>query len=123
MTFLELVQRLHSESLRSTAAPTSVSGATDRNARLFNRIADAWRNLQNERRRLANKAVRSEVRTREKAAINAATEGADNAEDAARAAQKRIDQAVSKGVIHKNTAARQKSRLAKRLAKLGADAS
>lgn len=49
MTFLELVQRLHSESLRSTAAPTSVSGATDRNARLFNRIADAWRNLQNER--------------------------------------------------------------------------
>ena len=81
------------------------------------------RNLQNERRRLANKAVRSEVRTREKAAINAATEGADNAEDAARAAQKRIDQAVSKGVIHKNTAARQKSRLVKRLAKLGADAS
>jgi hypothetical protein len=49
MTFLELVQRLHSESLRSTAAPTSVTGATDRNARLFNRVADAWRELQLER--------------------------------------------------------------------------
>lgn len=49
MTFLELVQRLHSESMRSTAAPTSVSGASDRNARLFSRVADAWRNLQNER--------------------------------------------------------------------------
>lgn len=49
MTFLELVQRLHSESLRSTAAPTSVTGATDRNTRLFNRVADAWRELQGER--------------------------------------------------------------------------
>ena len=39
-------------------------------------------------------------------------------DDADRAAQTRIDQAVSKGVIHKNTAARQKSRLAKRLALL-----
>lgn len=49
MTFLELVQRLHSESLRSTAAPTALSGATDRNTRLFNRVADAWRDLQQER--------------------------------------------------------------------------
>lgn len=49
MNFLAGVQRLHSESLRSTAAPTSVVGASDRHARLFNWYADAWRELQSER--------------------------------------------------------------------------
>lgn len=49
MNFLALTQRLHSESMRSTAAPTSVVGASDRNDRLFNAIADAWRDLQSER--------------------------------------------------------------------------
>lgn len=44
-----MAQRLHSESLRSTAAPTSVTGASDRNARLFNWLADNWRDLQTER--------------------------------------------------------------------------
>lgn len=48
MNFLQLVQRLHRESLRSTAAPTSVTGGTDRNARLADRIAYAWTELQNE---------------------------------------------------------------------------
>lgn len=49
MDFLTGVQRLHSESLRSTAAPTSVVGANDRHKRLFNWYADAWRELQSER--------------------------------------------------------------------------
>ena len=49
MNYLQLVQRLHSETLRSTAAPTTVVGANDRNARLFNRVADAWREVQSER--------------------------------------------------------------------------
>lgn len=48
-TFLAGVQRLHSESGRSTAAPTSVTGANDRHARLFNWYADAWNELQSER--------------------------------------------------------------------------
>ena len=74
------------------------------------------RNKQNTVRQERNKAVRSELRTREKNAVNAATEGAENADDAARLAQKRIDKAATKGVIHKNAAARRKSRLAKRLA-------
>lgn len=61
-----------------------------------------------------NKAVRSELKTRVKSAVAAV--GTENAESAARLAQKRLDKAVTKGVIHKNTAARRKSRLAKKLA-------
>ena len=49
MNYLQLVQRLHRESGRSTAAPTGVSGASERHARLFDWIADAWRELQTER--------------------------------------------------------------------------
>ena len=49
MNYLQLVQRLHRESMRSTAAPTSVSTANERQARLFDWVADAWRDLQMER--------------------------------------------------------------------------
>ena len=73
------------------------------------------RNRQNEKRRVANKAVRSELRTRTKGAVAAAETGADNAADAERLAMKRIDKAANKGVIHRNAAARRKSRLAKRV--------
>lgn len=73
------------------------------------------RNRQAIKRTERNKAVRSELKTRTKAASAAAAEGADNAEALARVAQKRIDMAAAKGVIHKNAAARRKSRLAKKL--------
>ncbi len=72
------------------------------------------RNRQNEKRRLRNKTVRSELRTRTKAAT--ATAGTDEAAEALRLALKRIDKAAAKGVIHKNQAARRKSRLVKRTA-------
>ncbi|MFM7068046.1 MAG: 30S ribosomal protein S20 [Actinomycetes bacterium] len=77
------------------------------------------RNRQNERARERNKAVRSEVKTRVKNAEQAATEGAENATELHRLAVQKIDSAVNKGVMHKNTAARRKSRLAKRLAAAG----
>ncbi len=80
------------------------------------------RNKQNEKARLRNKAVRSELRTRTKSAVAAAESGAGNAAEAQRLAMKRIDKAATKGVIHKNAAARRKSRLAKRLAAASADA-
>jgi len=76
------------------------------------------RNKQNEVRRVRNKAVRSEIRTRVKNAESAAAEGTEASADALRMAVKRIDKAASKGVIHKNQAANRKSRLMKRLAKL-----
>ena len=73
------------------------------------------RNRQTIKRTERNKAVRSEVKTRTKNAATAAAEGAENAQELARIAQKRIDSAAAKGVIHKNAAARRKSRLAKKL--------
>jgi len=74
------------------------------------------RNRQNEKRRLRNKAVRSDMRTRTKAAVATAENGADEAAEALRIALQRIDKAAAKGVIHKNQAARRKSRLVKRIA-------
>ena len=81
------------------------------------------RNRQNERRRLRNKAVRSELKTRVKTAVSAAEQGAADSAESLRLAIKRIDKAAAKGVIHKNQAANRKSRLMKRLAKVGADSS
>ena len=81
------------------------------------------RNRQNEARRLRNKAVRSEVKTRVKSAVTAAQSGTETADQALRTALKRIDKAATKKVIHKNAAARRKSRLMKRINALtGGDA-
>ena len=80
------------------------------------------RNRQNEKRRLRNKAVRSEMKTRKKAVLTAATEGAETAESL-RAAIRVIDKAATKNVIHANKAARDKSRLMKRIAALQAESS
>ena len=80
------------------------------------------RNLTNLKARERNKAVKSELKTRVKRAITAAEQGADDADRAAQAADKRLDKAASKGVIHKNAAARRKSRMHKRLNKLAAEA-
>ena len=71
------------------------------------------RNRQNEKRRMRNKAVRAELKTREKAAEAAA--GTDREDEALRLAIKRIDMACRKGVLHRNTAARRKSRLVGRI--------
>jgi small subunit ribosomal protein S20 len=81
------------------------------------------RNKTNEKRRIANKAVSSELKTRVKATVKAAETGADDIVERQRIAQKRIDMAAAKGVIHKNAASRRKSRLAKQVARLSAPAS
>ncbi len=74
------------------------------------------RNKQNERARLRNKAVRSEVKTRVKATLAAVEAGSDTTADALRLACKRLDKAAAKGIIHKNQAANRKSALMKRVA-------
>ncbi|HEY3943073.1 MAG TPA: 30S ribosomal protein S20 [Acidimicrobiales bacterium] len=76
------------------------------------------RNRQNERRRLRNKSVRSELRTRTKHAVVAAEQGVDEQAALLALAVKRIDKAAAKGVIHKNQAANRKSRLMRRVAAL-----
>ena len=76
------------------------------------------RNRQNEKRRLRNRTVRSEVNTRTKAAMAAVEHGDEDADETLRLAMKRIDKAAAKGVIHKNTAARRKSRLVREIERL-----
>jgi small subunit ribosomal protein S20 len=72
------------------------------------------RNRSNERRRLRNQAVRSELKTRVKKATQALEQGAEDAPETVRLAQKRLGKASAKGRIHKNQAARRTSRLMKR---------
>jgi small subunit ribosomal protein S20 len=72
------------------------------------------RNRQNERRRERNKAVRTRLRT-EARKVREAGQGAES--DSAGAQLKEtarlLDKAASRGVIHRRTAARRKSRLAR----------
>ena len=72
--------------------------------------------LTNERRRLRNKAVRSELKTRIKAAHAEVAAGSEDATAAITLAQRRLAKAGSKGMIHKNQAARRTSRLMRQAA-------
>jgi small subunit ribosomal protein S20 len=77
------------------------------------------RNRQNEKRRLRNKAVKSSLKTAIRK-FNEATAAGDteNAATLMRDASRKLDKAVSKGVIHKNQAANRKSAISKRLGAL-----
>ena len=71
------------------------------------------RNTTNEKRRLRNKAVKSELKTFVRVFREAAASGdAAATQSALRAASRKLDKAVSKGVIHKNQAANRKSAMA-----------
>jgi len=77
------------------------------------------RNRQNKKRRLHNRVYRGAARTQVRKARAALEEG--NQELAAqeiKEAVKKLDRAAAKGIIHKNNAARRKSRLMKQLAAL-----
>ena len=66
-----------------------------------------------------NKAVKSELKTHVRAVRTAVTAGdKDKAIAALGLASKKLDKAVSKGVIHKNQAANRKSAIAKKAASL-----
>ncbi|GAB3983301.1 30S ribosomal protein S20 [Actinoallomurus acanthiterrae] len=79
------------------------------------------RNKQNEKARLRNKAVKSELKTAIRKFREAAEAGDVEAVQAElRHASRKLDKAVSKGVIHKNQAANRKSAIAKRAAELQA---
>ena len=72
--------------------------------------------LTNEKTRLRNNAVKSELKTAIRA-VNTAVESTDK--DAAAAAlvtaSRKLDKAVSKGVLHKNNAANRKSAISKKV--------
>lgn len=71
---------------------------------------------QSEKRRLRNRSQRSTLRTSIKKCRQAIADGAeDAAKQAFRQAVKELDQSAARNLIHKNTAARTKSRLSKAL--------
>ena len=67
-----------------------------------------------EKANAANSQAKSAMRTQVKKAEQAIAAGAENAKELVVAASKALDKAASKGLIHKNAAARKKSRLAKK---------
>ena len=79
---------------------------------------------QNEKQRTRNRARRSTLRTRLRAFVDA-TAGGDSsrAEAKFREACKLLDREADQGLIHRNAAARRKSRLAQRLNALKTKAS
>ncbi|AVK84239.1 30S ribosomal protein S20 [Lysinibacillus sp. B2A1] len=68
----------------------------------------------NAKANVANSQAKSAMRTTVKKAENAVAANAENAQELLQAAYKSLDKAASKGLIHKNAAARKKSRLAKK---------
>ncbi|NBK79663.1 30S ribosomal protein S20 [bacterium D16-76] len=64
---------------------------------------------------MQNRATSSRLKTEIKKANAALESNAENKAEAVRAAVKKIDQAAAKGILHKNTAARKKSALDKKL--------
>ena len=85
---------------------------------MANRSAEK-RERQNVKRRMHNRMIKSSVRTQIKK-FDAAVQAKDK--DAAKVAMdlsfKLLDSAASKGVLHRNTASRKKSRIYKAFAKL-----
>ncbi len=73
------------------------------------------RNRQNLKRSQRNRGVRSEINTRTRTALDAINDDAEDSEEAVQLAIQKIDKAAQKGVLHKNTAARNKSRLVRKL--------
>ncbi|TWT09080.1 MULTISPECIES: 30S ribosomal protein S20 [unclassified Planomicrobium] len=70
----------------------------------------------NETKNAQNSHVRSTMRSAVKKAEQALLNKDENATDSVKAAIKQVEKAASKGLIHKNTAARKKSRLMKKQA-------
>jgi small subunit ribosomal protein S20 len=85
----------------------------DSPARMANIKSQIKRNKQNEVRRERNKGVKSALRTSTKKVYAAVAEGdAEAATAQQRETARALDKAAAKGVLHKKTAARKKSRLA-----------
>ena len=84
-----------------------------RDCQVANIKSQKKRNITNAKAAERNKATRSELKSRTKTAVR--TIGDDSNDEAVRMAVKKIDSAASKGIIHKNTAARKKSRLMKKV--------
>ncbi|HHT9116985.1 MAG: 30S ribosomal protein S20 [Planctomycetes bacterium] len=71
---------------------------------------------QNIKHNLRNRTYKSALKTQMKKFLNAIREGnAQAVQEELRLTVKKLDTGVTKGILHKNTASRKKSRLAKKL--------
>jgi len=70
---------------------------------------------QSEKRRQRNRAARSTIRSTVKSARAALASNPADAKAAVQDAIRTLDRAVTQGVLHRNTAARKKSALARKL--------
>ncbi|MBE6766405.1 MAG: 30S ribosomal protein S20 [Clostridia bacterium] len=70
--------------------------------------------IVSENNAMRNKAARSELKTAIKKADAAIANNASDKDAAVKLAVKKIDAATTKGILHKNNAARKKSALVKR---------
>ena len=82
-----------------------------------NTKSTAKRVRQTEKRTARNRIARSQVKTAIRQFDEALVEDKTTAESKLREAMVKIDKSVTKGIIHKNKAARQKSRLTKKFNK------
>ena len=78
------------------------------------------RHRQSLKRRMINRSRKSTIKTFTKKAVVAANENAENAAEMQRKAESLLDKAAKGSTLHKNTAARKKSRLAKAINKVKA---
>ncbi len=104
-------------------SPESLTGrkSKERQIKMANIKSSKKRVLIAERNRLRNVAMKSSIKTAVKKVLELSTSDDKEALQAALSnAYKLCDKAVSKGVLHKNTAARKKSRLTKALNKIQA---
>ena len=99
-----------------SSQPRCVGEGPKGNETVANIKSQKKRNLTNEKARKRNQAVRSEVRTAIKKVDEAVLAGdKDAATAAALAANRKLDKAASKGVIHANQAANRKSGVTRRV--------
>jgi small subunit ribosomal protein S20 len=104
----------HATRLCSIPSLTQTEGSSVANIK-----SQIKRNKQNEKAHQRNKAVKSELKTLVRKFREAAEAGdKDTALEASRVASRKLDKAVSKGVIHKNQAANRKSSIMKQAASL-----
>lgn len=86
-----------------------------------NNAAAEKRMRQEQRRRAFNRSTKSIVKTQITKARQAISTTDENSAEAVRLAVSELDKAAKKGVIHKNNAARRKSRLMKQLNAINAE--
>src|SRR3954451_691278 len=113
------VQAARSDSATAACQPARpldplMNPLVDSPARMANIKSQKKRNIQNEKRHQRNVATKSALKTSTKRAPAAAAPGdAEAATTGQREAARALDKAASRGILHRKTAARRKSRLAR----------